>query len=212
VVLVDDHSVMRQGLAALVNAQPDLHVCGEASGVRQALDVIEHTGPHLVVVDISLPDGDGLELIREVRARHPATRTLVLSMYDEAVYAERALRAGASGYIRKVKAADEVLGAIRRVLGGHVFLSEDAAQDLVDRLVGSGKSTGPAASMGRLSDRELQVLRSIGRGLSNRQIAEELFISVKTVEAHREHIKKKLDLASGADLLRYAIQFCRVGE
>jgi DNA-binding NarL/FixJ family response regulator len=159
-------------------------------------------------VDISLNGGDGLELIKLMRAHHPDVLPLVLSMHDESVYAERALRAGARGYIRKVEAADRVMAAIRRVLEGEVFVSDRVAADLLNRV--SGRSTSKAASVERLSDRELQVLRNIGAGMSSREIAEKLFISVKTVEAHREHIKQKLNLASSADLLRYAIEFCRV--
>ena len=208
VLLVDDHSVMRQGLAALINAEPDLHVCGEADGVRPALEVMQATRPHVALVDISLNGGDGLELIKLMRTHHPDVLAVVLSMHDESVYAERALRAGARGYIRKVEAADRVLAGLRRVLGGDVFVSDRVAADLLNRV--SGKSDPGVASVDRLSDRELQVLRSIGAGMSSREVAEKLFISVKTVEAHREHIKQKLNLANSTELLRYAIEFCRV--
>jgi DNA-binding NarL/FixJ family response regulator len=209
VVLVDDHSVMRQGLAALINAEPGLYVCGEAEDVHEAMEVIAATRPKVVLVDISLKGGgNGLELIKQICAHQPDVLPLVLSMHDEAVYAERALHAGARGYIRKVEAADKVMAAIRRVLEGKVYVSEQVAANLLNRV--GGKSPRSGSSVDRLSDRELQVLRCIGRGMSSREIGDELFISVKTVEAHREHIKQKLSLPSSAELLRYAIEFCRV--
>ena len=209
VVLVDDHSVMRQGLATLINAEKDLLVCGEADGVQSALEVIARTRPRLALVDISLREGDGLELIRQIAGHHPQVLPLVLSMHDESVYAERALRAGARGYVRKVEVAETVMTAIRRVLAGEVYVSQGVAAGLINR-VATGPHSEPVSPLDRLSDRELQVLACIGRGMSNREIAEELFISVRTVEAHREHMKQKLNLPSSGELLRYAIEFSRV--
>jgi DNA-binding NarL/FixJ family response regulator len=209
VVLIDDHSVMRQGLAALINAEPGLYVAGEAEDLHEAMEVIAATRPRVALIDISLKGGgNGLELIKQICAHQPDVLPLVLSMHDEAVYAERALHAGARGYIRKVEAADKVMAAIRRVLEGKVYVSESVAANLLNRVGGKTSRTG--SSVDRLSDRELQVLRCIGRGMSSREIGDELFISVKTVEAHREHIKQKLSLPSSAELLRYAIEFCRV--
>ena len=207
VMLVDDHSVMRQGLAALINAQPDLEVCGEADGVQTALAVAREVRPDVALVDIAIKGGDGLELIKELRTKCPDVLCLVLSMHDEAVYAERAIRAGARGYVRKVEVAEELLSAIRRVLAGGMHVSDEVTASLMSRV---GGRPGSASPVGQLSDRELQVLRCIGRGMSSREAAEELFISVKTVEAHREHIKQKLNLANSGDLLRYAIEFCQV--
>jgi DNA-binding NarL/FixJ family response regulator len=210
VLLVDDHLVMRQGMAAMINEEPDLLVCGEADGVRSAITAAAETRPDVALVDLSIRDGDGLELVRELRRRFPDVRALVLSMYDEAVYAGRAIKAGARGYVMKAEAAKTVMAGIRAVLRGEVFLSPEMAS----RLNGSGRRRAdvPPAALGQLSDRELQVLRCIGRGLSTREVAEELFISVKTVEAHREHIKDKLGLAGSGELLRYAIGHNRLNE
>jgi DNA-binding NarL/FixJ family response regulator len=199
---------MRQGLAALINAEPGLYVCGEAENLHEALAVIAATRPKVALVDISLKGGNGLDLIKQLGARHPDVLPLVLSMHDESVYAERALHAGARGYIRKVEAAEQVMAAIRQVLEGKVYVSDQVAANLLNRVGGKRSRTG--SSVDRLSDRELQVLRCIGRGMSSREIGDELFISVKTVEAHREHIKQKLGLPNSAELLRYAIEFCRV--
>jgi DNA-binding NarL/FixJ family response regulator len=209
VVLIDDHSIVRQGLASLIDAEADLTVLGEADGVQAALEVIRRTRPRVAVVDISLREGDGLELIRQMTSELPDVLPLVLSMHDESVYAERALRAGARGYVRKVAAAQTLLEAIRRVLAGEVYVSESVAASMLNRVAGTRRPE-QLSPLERLSDREVQVLRLIGRGLSNREIAEELFISVKTVEAHREHVKQKLNLGSAGDLLRYAIDCCRV--
>jgi DNA-binding NarL/FixJ family response regulator len=209
IVLVDDHDVVRRGLASLITADPSLEVCGEAESVTSAMEVIARTRPRLVLVDMSLKDSDGLELLRRIAAEFPDVLTLVLSMYDEAVYAERALRAGARGYVRKIDVAGKVLIAIRRVLAGDVYVNDEIASTLLNRL-SSGKRAESKAPIERLSDRELQVVRAIGQGLSNREIAQQLFISVKTVESHREHIKEKLRLGSSGELLRYAIEFARV--
>ena len=221
VLLVDDHALLRQGMAAIINEEPDLVVCGQADGVRSAIAAAAETKPDVALIDLSIRDGDGLELLRDMRSRFPDVRTLVLSMYDETVYAERALRAGARAYVMKAEAAKTVMAAIRSVLRGEVYLSPRMAEQLADRHRGGaggagggggGGGAGPAAATGaeRLSDRELQVLRCVGRGMSTREIAEELFISVKTVEAHREHIKAKLGLVSSGELLRYAIEHGRL--
>jgi DNA-binding NarL/FixJ family response regulator len=216
VLLVDDHAFVRQGMAAIINEEPDLVVCGEADGVRSAITVAAQTRPDVALIDLAIRDGDGLELVRDMRNRFPDVRTLVLSMYDETVYAERALRAGASAYVMKAEAARTVMAAIRQVLEGKVYLSPRMSARLAerDRIRGRGRGTATesatAGGPDRLSDRELQVLRCVGRGLSTREIAEELFISVKTVETHREHIKAKLGLVSSGDLLRYAIEHGRL--
>jgi len=210
VLLVDDHDVVRRGLASLINAEHDLYVCGEADGVQAAMAAIARTSPRLVLVDMSLREGDGFELLRRMSAETPDVLALVLSMYDETVYAERALRAGARGYVRKVDVAETVLTAIRRVLAGDIYVSENVSIGMLHRLAGGSKRTEVGSPVHRLSDRELQILRCIGRGLSNRKIAEELFISVKTVESHREHIKDKLSLPTSGDLLRFAIEFTKI--
>ncbi len=204
-MLVDDHPIVRQGLAQLINAAADLVICGEASTAREALDLLETCSPDVVIVDISLEDRNGVELIKDIVARRPGLPSLALSMYDEAMYAMRVLRAGGRGYIMKQEVPKKVLTAIRQVLAGHVYLSETMSTRLVDQLVATGTASPPLA--GELSDRELEVLTLIGRGQSTRDIAEKLFLSVKTVEAHRERIKDKLKLKNGAELLRYAMQF-----
>jgi DNA-binding NarL/FixJ family response regulator len=215
VLLVDDHPVMRQGMGAIINEEPDLVVCGEADGVRSAIATADETQPDVALIDLSILDGDGLELIREMKRRFPEVRTLVLSMYEETVYAERAMRAGARGYVMKAEAAKTVMAAIRTVLRGEVYLSERMSAKLAggDRRGAGSSRVAPAAGrpgLERLSDRELQVLRYVGRGMSTSEVADELFISVKTVEAHREHIKQKLELVSSGELLRYAIEHNRL--
>jgi len=206
VLLVDDHPVLRQGMAAMINEEPDLIVCGEADGVQAALDAAHATRPHVAVVDLSIRGGDGIELIRSLRDQCPAVRCLVLSMFDEAVYAERALRAGARGYVMKAEVASNVIEGIRSVLRGELYVSPEVRE----RVEGARPGAAPAAGVSRLSDRELQVLRCVGRGMSTREVAQELFISVKTVEAHREHLKQKLELADSNELLRYAIEYNRL--
>ena len=221
VLLVDDHPVMRQGMAAIINEEPDLVVCGEADGVRTAIAAATQTHPDVALVDLSVTDGDGLELIRDFKHRFPDLRTLVLSMFDETVYAERALRAGAGGYVMKAEAATTVMAAIRTVLKGHTYLSPRMSAKLTpplsrERSERATTTATPIANatkppgLDRLSDRELQVLRCVGRGMSTREVAEELFISIKTVETHREHLKQKLNLVTSGELLRYAIEHNRL--
>jgi DNA-binding NarL/FixJ family response regulator len=196
-------------MAAIINEEPDLVVCGEADGVRTAIAAAAQSRPDVALVDLSVADGDGLELIRDLRNRFPGIRTLVLSMYDETVYAERALRAGARGYIMKAEAATTVMDGIRTVLRGEVYLSERMSTRLGGHRPRRAADVTPAG-LESLSDRELQVLRCVGRGMSTREVAEELFISVKTVETHREHLKQKLGLVSSGELLRYAIEHNRL--
>jgi DNA-binding NarL/FixJ family response regulator len=208
VLLVDDHAIVRQGLAQLVEGESDLTVCGEAEDAQQAIDAVESLHPDIAVVDLSLGGRDGIELIKDIKHRNPELPVLVLSMHDESLYAERALRAGARGYIMKEESADKVLTALRRVLGGEIYVSDEIQGKMLHRMFasGAGAAEPQASPLERLTDRELEIFRMIGEGLSARQIADKLFLSVKTVEAHREHIKQKLDLKSSNELLRFAIQ------
>ena len=204
VILIDDHAIVRQGLAELINDQPDLMTCGEADSPPEAVKVIPETKPDVAIVDVSLNSGDGIELCRQIHERWPSIAILVLSMHDEVLYAERALRAGAMGYVMKQEPQETVMAAIRRVLKGETHLSETMAASLLRSF--SGNRNADAPPLERLSDRELQVFRLIGQGRSIRDIADQLFLSPKTVETHKEHIKRKLNLASSNDLLRYAIE------
>jgi DNA-binding NarL/FixJ family response regulator len=208
VLIVDDHPIVRQGLRLMIDAEPDLVVCGEAQSAREARDAIRQHEPDVVIVDISLAQGDGLELVRDVHAQHAELPMLVLSMHDELIYAERLLAAGASGYIMKQAASDQLLVALRRVLAGETYLSEALAQSLErSRGVGAGMPGTSIDPVKRLSNRELQVLSLIGRGQSSREAAEGLGLSVKTVETHRQSLKRKLNLATNAQLLQYAINW-----
>jgi DNA-binding NarL/FixJ family response regulator len=203
--IVDDHPIVRQGLMQLINSEADLTVCGQGEEAYQSLRAIREARPDLVLVDISLKDSDGIELLKELKAQVPELPVLVLSMHDEKLYAERALRAGALGYIMKQEVSDRLLTAVRTVLSGKVYVSESMSAMLVQKMVG-GKATAEKLPMDRLTDRELEVYRMIGEGLSIKEIAEKLFLSAKTVEAHREHIKDKLNLKSSAELLRFAVK------
>ena len=208
VLLIDDHPMIRQGLAGLINEESNLMVCGEAGDSRQALELIASAKPNLAIVDISLDERDGIELIKEVRAQHPEVQLLVLSMHDEGVYAERALRAGASGYVMKAEAAGTVMAAIQRVLSGKIYISEKITDQLLHRVTTRRKDARNFKSpVERLSDRELQIFRLLGDGVRVREIATQLYISIKTVESHRVNIKEKLGLQTSAELLRYAIQY-----
>jgi DNA-binding NarL/FixJ family response regulator len=203
VLIVDDHPIVRQGLKRMIETEPDMEVCGEAATEAQARRAIRELTPDIVIVDLALQEGDGLELVRDVHAHHPDVPMLVLSMHDETIYAERLLAEGASGYIMKQAAADQLLNALRAVLRGERYLSEQLAQTLGVRDGGAdGDVVDPVR---RLSNRELQVLNLVGRGVSSRDIAAELGLSVKTVESHRQSIKRKLNLATNSQLLQYAI-------
>lgn len=206
VLIVDDHPIVRHGLCRMIEAAPDLAVCGEAETEADAKRAIRELQPDVVIVDLTLGHGDGLELVRDVRAQLPKLPMLVLSMHDESIYAERMLAAGARGYIMKEAASDQLLIALRRVLSGKVYLSEALANRL--RARGATPSGATAEDpLSRLSNREMQVLAKVGRGLSSRAIAADLTLSVKTVESHRQSIKRKLNLATNAQLLQYALTF-----
>lgn len=206
IFIVDDHPIMRRGLAELINLEKDLVVCGEAESIQTALELIKLHKPHLVLVDLSLKNESGLELIKDIRTRFPEVLMLVLSMHDEIFYAERVLRAGAKGYIMKGHATGQVLVAIRKILAGEVYLSDVVSAKILRNVTGE-KNKKAGSSVDQLSDRELEVFRMIGTGLGTRQIAQKLSRSVKTVETYREHIKLKLNLKDSSELVQNAIQW-----
>ena len=205
VLIVDDHPVLRQGLMQVIDDEPDLVVCGEAKDAEEALEELESSKPDLAVVDLSLNGRSGLELVHDMKARRPSMAVLVYSMYDETLYAERAVRAGASGYVMKRESIDEVLAALRQIIKGHVYLSPAASTRMVHRAV-DGKAPCSGSALHQLTDRELEVFQLLGQGLSARQISEKLYRSVKTVESHRENIKAKLGFKTSGELLRYAVE------
>jgi len=205
ILLVDDHPLVREGLALRISLEPDLHVCGEAAGPVEALQSIERLTPDLVLVDLSLKGGHGIELISNVRKRFPKIKLLVLSGFPEALYAERSLRAGADGYLNKQESTDRLLEAIRRILAGGRYLSAELERRLAD--LSLGRPSEPDLTIGRLSDRELEIFRLIGQGLTTGAIAESLFLSPHTIDTHRENIKRKLGLANAAELTRAAVQY-----
>ncbi|MGA2265849.1 MAG: response regulator transcription factor [Phycisphaerae bacterium] len=206
IFIVDDHPVVRQGIAMLVNQESDLKVCGDAEGAAVALREIERIKPDLVILDLSLKDGNGLELIKDLRIRLPKLLILVLSMHDESFYAERVLRAGAKGYITKDEATGKVVEGIRRILRGEVFLSDRMATKMLSKLTG-GRAEAARPSVENLTDRELQVFELIGSGIGTSEIAKKLHLSVKTIDSHREHIKQKLKLDSASELVKHAVQW-----
>jgi len=208
VFVVDDHPIVRQGLTELVGNEPDLEVCGEAEDGHAALAAITKSRPDIAVVDISLKGYNGIELIKDIKIQSPQVQVLVLSMHDESLYAERVLRAGARGYVTKEEAPQTVLMAIRRILSGDIYLSEKMSSKMISKIVEGERGVG-VSPVERLSDRELQIFELIGQGMTTRQIAEELHLSVKTIESHRENIKRKLKLTSAIELLQHAIQWAR---
>ena len=206
IFVVDDHPVVRQGIRMLVGQEPDLTVCGDADNASDALTAIEHLKPNLAIVDLSLKSGSGMELIKDLQIRCPKVSILVLSMHDESFYAERALRAGAKGYVNKAEGPEKVIEGIRRILRGEVFLSEKVVSRMLSRLA-DGRTANAANLAECLTDRELQVFELIGTGKGAQEIAVQLHLSVKTIETHREHIKQKLKLEGSKDLLKLAIQW-----
>ncbi|MBN2506865.1 MAG: response regulator transcription factor [Verrucomicrobia bacterium] len=206
VLLVDDHPILRQGLAQLINLEADMTICGEAEDSPHAFSAVCELNPDIVVVDISLRGGNGIELVKNIKARLPDMPILVLSMHDESLYAERALRAGSRGYIMKEEATDKVLVAIRKVLAGEIYLSERMQARMLQRIA-QGRSKVVSSPIEYLTDRELEVFRLIGEGRSTRQIAGELHLSVRTVEAYREYIKGKLNLKNSTELVQHAFHW-----
>lgn len=206
VLIVDDHPIVRQGLRRVMEHEDDLTVCGEAETARDARTAIKDLSPDVVIADISLKHGDGIELVRDVRAHHPQLPILVLSMHDETIYAERMLSAGANGYIMKQEASDQFLISLRRVLDGNIYVSETVGNNMIQKFAAGGaySSVNP---IDRLSNRELQILHMIGKGMSTRETAQSLNLSIKTVESHRQRIKRKLNLTTGTQLVQYAVNW-----
>ena len=206
ILIVDDHPMMRQGLAQLIDNEGDLTVCGEADTAGQALTAVGAQTPDLVIADISLPDKNGLELIKDLQAMHSGLPVLVVSMHDESLYAERVLKAGGRGYIMKQEGGKKLMGAIRQVLNGHIYVSEKMSAKILE--IFSGRRPPRSDSpLEQLSDREFEVFQLIGQGKTTREIAGHLHLSVKTVEVHRANIRKKLKLASGTDVVHQAIRW-----
>lgn len=206
VLLVDDHPIVRQGLALLIDREPDLAVCGEAGGANSIFHAITTLRPDMVILDISLSGPDGLDVLKEIRMKTSTLPVLILSMHDESIYAERAMRAGANGYIMKQEATEKVLVAIRRILQGDVYLSDRLTSTMLQQYM-RGDSNAKKSPLVNLTDRELEVFRLIGEGHGTRQIAEELHLSVKTIESYQAHIKEKLALRNARELVQHAIEW-----
>ncbi len=206
ILIIDDHPIVRQGLARLIEHENDLEVCGQADDVPAAMRAIKKLNPDIAIVDITLKETNGMELIKDIKVQYPSLPVLTLSMHDESLYAERALRAGAKGYIMKQQATDNVIDAIRRVLNGQVYISDEMAVKMVRKLV-NGRPGAGASPLDSLSDRELEVFLLIGKGHGTRQISEKLHLSIKTIETYRSHIKEKLNLVDASELLQYSIQW-----
>jgi len=205
IVIIDDHPIVRRGFAQLINREADLTVVGEAEDHLSAQTVISDTKPDLALVDLTLKESDGLELIKTINAQYPKVKTMVISLHDERVYAERALRAGAKGYIMKSEATENVMTAIRTVLKGSMYLSDDMQERMLSQFAGnSKKETSP---IDVLSDREFEVFRMVGDGLETREIAKRLTLSVKTIETYKSHLKTKLDLHSSTELIQRAVEW-----
>ncbi len=215
-LIVDDHPIVHEGLVQLLGSEPGIVVCGHVSEAAKALEAARSLRPDLVVLDISLQGPNGLDLIKDIRAFLPDLPVLIYSMHDEAVYAERALRAGARGYVMKLHSCDRVREAIHRLLAGEIYLSEAMVRRSVHRFAGgsSAQKDGKAAksTIESLTDRELQVLQQMGLGKNTRTVADELHISVKTVETHRAHLKEKLALPDSQALVRFAVEWAHYGD
>jgi DNA-binding NarL/FixJ family response regulator len=205
IFIVDDHPMMREGLAQLIGHEKDLVVCGEADDAMAALEQIEKLKPDLALVDITLRSANGLELIKDLRIRAPATSVLVISMHDESLYAERVLRAGGRGYVMKQEGGKKLMEAIRHVLDGKTYVSEKIAARIFDSF--SGRASEGSSPVERLTDREFEVFQLIGAGLSTKEIADKLHVSAKTVEVHRVNIKQKLNVGTAPELIRFAVRW-----
>jgi DNA-binding NarL/FixJ family response regulator len=205
ILVVDDHPIVRQGIKGMLDHEPDMVLSAEADNAGDALKALDSSRPDLIVLDISLNGSDGIELTKSIRARDDKIPILIMSMHDESLYAERALRAGANGYIMKREVAGKLVTAIRQVLSGNIYVSENARQRILHSVTGG--ATEGESPLKRLSDRELEVFRLIGQGKGTQQIAKELHLSVKTIETYRAHIKEKLDIKTATELVRAAVQY-----
>ena len=203
IIVVDDHPMSREGIVRWIRSTPDLEVCGEAETAAQAFDAVVLTKPDLVLTDITLPGKSGLELIKDIRAVAPALPILVISMHDERIYTERVLRAGAQGYVTKEVGGDTLILAIRRILAGKIYVSQEMSQQILQTFSG-GKPAAPGSGIGQLTDREFEIFQLVGQGLLTCQVARRLHISVKTVQAHRANIKAKLNIRTTPKLISYA--------
>ncbi len=206
IVIVDDHPLVRRGLREIIDEEDDLHVCAEAANVADALSLVSEHKPELVTIDISLEDSNGLELVKELAYRYPELRTLVVSMHKESLFAERVLRAGAQGYITKREVDEVIVSAIRKVLSGNIYLSDDVSSGILRKFAKGAPQLG-SSPIDCLSDRELEVMQLIGSGLRTREIAEKLSLSKNTIDNYRAHIKEKLNLKNGAELVQYAVRW-----
>lgn len=211
VLIVDDHPVLRRGLAAMIDAEPDLMLCGQAAGCNEALELLDQQSPHLVIIDLMLEDGTGLDLLKTIKSQDPALPVLVLSMHDEAIFAERCLKAGALGYVTKQQLDATLLLAIRCALAGEIYMSDSLKAQLAQQYL-AGVAAKSDSPLTELSDRELQVFGLIGHGRTTREIAGILKLSIKTVESHVAHIKQKLQLSSAPALARHAVQWVETGK
>jgi DNA-binding NarL/FixJ family response regulator len=205
ILIVDDHPMMREGLRGVIAREPDMVVCGEAENAQQAAEAIVKHAPDLILADITLPGKSGLELVKDLKVMYPNLAVLALSMHDESLYAERMLRAGASGYITKQQPPEELVKAIRQVLNNQVYVSKDVSESLLRRF--SGKTQSNRSPMEILTDREFEILQLLGKGATAKEISGQLHLSVKTVAVHNTNIRKKLNLKNSAQLIRFAVQW-----
>ena len=204
VVIIDDHPIVRHALTQLINMEPDMTVAGQADDAASGLALVERQQPDAAIVDLSLRDSNGIELVKDLRVRWPRLPILVVSMHDESLYAERSLRAGARGYVTKSEPPQNVLEGLRRTMAGGIYVSDRVASRMLGRIV-NGRGSPESFPIERLSDRELEVFEFIGQGFKTRQIAQKLHLSAKTVDAHRENIKRKLKLTAANELVQQAI-------
>jgi DNA-binding NarL/FixJ family response regulator len=206
ILIVDDHPLMRAGLAARISDEPHLEVCGQVEDAPSALEAVKLTSPHLAIIDLALKKGHGLDLVKDIKTRFPQVRMLVLSAYQESLFAERALRAGAMGYLNKQETGEKIFEAVRTILDGRLYVSAEIAQRLMDQAIGAGSSeSGDPVS--RLSDRELEVFQLIGRGMTSAAIARELHLSTHTIDTHREKIRHKLGVRNSSALMQRAVEW-----
>jgi DNA-binding NarL/FixJ family response regulator len=210
-LIVDDHPVFRHGIAQLIGRVPDVTICGEADNAKSALDAMRRSNPDVALVDVSLPGTNGIELLKMMLTERPQLIVLMVSMHDESIYALRALRAGAKGYLMKTQAAENLIEALRKVLGGGLYVSPELGERLVFKVI-QGSENDMGSPVDKLSDRELEVLHYFGRGKTTREVAETLHLSVKTIETHRAHIKEKLGFKDAEEMLRFAVEWLEAAD